>query len=154
LFNRKNAGYGVGSCGDPGLLAQFGDVLDGIMRLGALADGVGIGVFAPGVLCDDDARELSLLRERLDDEGDSGTPRGDAPDILSDGVWRRRLSRAFALFFRARRFCSLEADQRPPRLSGEVAVSEAWGAASSRFRFEDEMVTIFGRIRGCGQDKK
>jgi hypothetical protein len=88
----------------------------------------------------DDARELSLLLERLVDEGDGGTPSG-APDIVS-GVCRRRLSFPFALCLSALRFCSLEAPQ--PVVSGEVAGSAMRGAG----RVEDGMVTMFWRIRG------
>lgn len=110
-----------------------------MMRLGALPAGVWRGVSVADVLTDD-ARELSLLRERLVDAGDVGTPSG-APDIVS-GVWRPRLSFTLARCLSALRFCSLEAPQ--PVVSGEVAGSAMRGAG----RFEDGMVTMLWWIRG------
>lgn len=47
-----------------------------MMRLWVLTEGVAKGVFAAGVLKDEFVLErvLSLLRERLDEHGEMGTP--------------------------------------------------------------------------------
>jgi hypothetical protein len=58
------------------------ELLFGMSKLGTLADGVIMGVFAAGVLKDVAAdRELSRLLERLEEAGDAGTARG--ADMLS-----------------------------------------------------------------------
>lgn len=79
---------------------------DGIKRLFALAEGVIKGVFAAGVLREElvTDRVLSLLRERLDDDGDIGTPAG----VMSGSV-RIRTPLTFALRLKARSLCSLKA---------------------------------------------
>lgn len=75
------------------------------MRLFVLTEGVIKGVFAAGV-CKDELvadRVLSLLRERLDDDGDSGIP----AEAIS-GSFRVRTPGSFALRLRARSLCSLK----------------------------------------------
>jgi hypothetical protein len=81
-------------------------VEDGIMRLLVLTDGVAAGVLAAGVFSDEVVPDcsLSLLRERLDDVGDGGTP---AEAILS-GLVLIRPPLSFALRLKARSLCSLK----------------------------------------------
>jgi hypothetical protein len=106
LLKRKNAGYGVPSWmkGSPfeGVLG----VGEGITRLLVLTEGVMKGVFAAGVLREELVPDcvLSLLRERLDDDGDGGTC---AEAILSGSVLIRP-PLIFALRLRARSLCSLK----------------------------------------------
>ena len=97
----RKAGYGTASwpCAWPvaGVL-----VTDELMtRLLVLAE----GVLAAGVLRDEVVtdRVLSLLRERLDDEGEMGTP---AVAMAGSVLMRTPLS--FALRRRARSLCSLK----------------------------------------------
>ena len=71
-----------------------------------LAAGVMKGVFAAGVLSDELVadRVLSLLRERLDDEGEMGT----AGCAISAEFVLIRTPLSFALRRRARSLCSLK----------------------------------------------
>lgn len=133
LLNRKNAGYGVASSGE-GSTGEAASPLEGIMRLGALAEGVRKGVLAEGVWKEEVAAErvLSLLRERFEDEGEAGTARG-ADDIVSGSVLRAAL--ILALRRRARSLCSLKVFLSAP---GEAAGSGRGG----RTKFEDGMVTV------------
>lgn len=80
---------------------------EGIMRLFALTEGVAMGVCAAGVLRDElvTDRALSLLRERLDDDGDIGIPAG----AMSGGSVRIWTPLTFALRLKARSLCSLKA---------------------------------------------
>jgi hypothetical protein len=75
LADVKNAGYGIPSWRDRSPLAGVLEIGEGISRLCVLAAGVMKGVFAAGVLSDELVadRVLSLLRERLDEEGEMGT---------------------------------------------------------------------------------
>lgn len=79
---------------------------EGIMRLLVLTDGVIKGVFAAGVLSDEAVpdRVLSLLRERLDEVGDSGA----CAEAMFSGSVLTRLPLSFALRLRARSLCSLK----------------------------------------------
>lgn len=79
-------------------------VEDGITRLLVLTDGVMKGVFAAGVLRDEFVAEcaLSLLRERLDEDGD-----GSSIDAMAGSV-RMKTPGSFALRLRARSLCSLK----------------------------------------------
>lgn len=83
LLRRKNAGYGVPSGTKPSPLRGVLGVDEGMMRLLVLTEGVAKGVLWAGVLSDEAAadRLLSLLRERLDDVGESGT----CPDAMVSG---------------------------------------------------------------------
>jgi hypothetical protein len=98
----RKAGYGVGSCGDESATEGDREFDDGMIRLGALPEGV-----KKGVLSDDEAadRVLSLLRARFDDEGDAGTANG-AEDMSSVPVKRPALG--MTLRRRARNLCSLK----------------------------------------------
>lgn len=114
MFCRKNAGYGVGSRGDGS--APEGDCgLDGIIRLGALAEGVRKGVLAEGVCIEEVAAEcvLSLLRERLEEDGEVETASG-ADDMVFVSVVVPLLT--LALRLKARNLCSLP-----------VALLDSWG---------------------------
>jgi hypothetical protein len=81
-------------------------VEDGITRLLVLTEGVTAGVLAAGVFSDEVVPDcsLSLLRERLDDVGEGGTP---AEAILSGPVLMRP-PLSFALRLKARSLCSLK----------------------------------------------
>ena len=81
-------------------------VEEGMMRLLVLTDGVTKGVLAAGVLKDEAVpdRVLSLLRERLDDEGEGGT----GAEAMVSGSVLMRLPLSFALRLRARSLCSLK----------------------------------------------
>jgi hypothetical protein len=50
LDNRKNAGYGVASWGEGSTMEGVWELLFGMSKLGTLAEGVIMGVFAAGVL--------------------------------------------------------------------------------------------------------
>lgn len=137
LLVRKKAGYGVGSKGERSATEEGCEFGFGIIRLGALAEGVWKGV----LLIDEVAaeRELSLLRERLEDEGEAGTARGAgegndmAEALCSDSVLRPVLP--LALRRRARSLCSLN------KFLGE---SEERGGTT---KFEEGMVTAAVAIR-------
>jgi hypothetical protein len=111
---------------------------DGIMRLLVLTDGVMAGVLAAGVFSDDVVPDctLSLLRERLDDVGDGGTP---AEAILS-GLNLIRPPLSFALRLKARSLCSLkerlrslESDSSGCRGGHEGSTTD-WRQAGGRLR--------------------
>lgn len=106
-------------------------VEDGITRLLVLTDGVMKGVFAAGVLRDEFVAELalSLLRERLDEEGD-----GSSIDAMVGSV-RMKTPGSFALRLKARSLCSLK-DSRSvlgaaDEGSGRLEPNWCWAVACS-----------------------
>jgi hypothetical protein len=130
LGDVRKAGYGTASwpCAWPvaGVL-----VTDELMtRLLVLAE----GVLAAGVLRDEVVtdRVLSLLRERLDDEGEMGTPA-----VAMAGSVLTRTPLSFALRRRARSLCSLK----------KFAVmwwDDSGSGNGGTGKFEDGMVTRDG----------
>lgn len=113
LLRRKKAGYGVPSCTKDTPLVGVPGMDEGMSRLLVLTD----GVFMAGVLSDEFVPELalSLLRERLDDDGEGGTGTDAMVPALGSVLVRTPVSFAFRL--RARSFCSLT---RVVVLSGEL----------------------------------
>jgi hypothetical protein len=116
-------------------------VEDGITRLLVLTEGVTAGVLAAGVFSDEVVPDcsLSLLRERLDDVGDGGTP---AEAILSGPVLIRP-PLSFALRLKARSLCSLKSvcGRR-----GAVVVGVEGGLEGSR-RVGDRREALACRVR-------
>jgi len=109
-------------------------VCDGIMRLGALPEGVRKGVFAYGVFAVDAERLLSRLRERFDEAGEAGTSRGvDVEVIACISVLTPPPS--LALRLRARSLCSLKTVLS---VSSDTLVGS--GSGGTR-KFEGGMVT-------------
>lgn len=111
------------------------------MRLWVLTDGVTKGVFAAGVLRDElvPDRALSLLRERLDDDGDSGT----CAEAMVSGSVLMRPPLSFALRLRARSLCSL----KKLRL---LSRGDSGGGSGGTRKLEDGMVAG-GTALACRQ---
>jgi hypothetical protein len=100
---------------------------EGMMRLFELAE----GVLAAGVLRDEvvSDRVLSLLRERLDDEGEMGRP-----GCAMAGSVLMRTPLSFALRRRARSLCSLK------ELLFDSGSDSGPGSGGAR-KFDEGMVT-------------
>jgi hypothetical protein len=94
---------------------------EGMMRLFVLTEGVTQGVLSADELVAE--RVLSLLRERLEDVGDSGTC-AEAIDAASSGLIKPPLT--LTLRLRARSLCSLK------KLLVEVVVRAPRGDEASR----------------------
>lgn len=99
-------------------------------------------MFADGVLKAEVAleRELSLLRERFDDEGEAGTASG-VDDMFCVSVWTPPLT--LALRLSARSFCSLNV----VLVAMSAAVGEESGGGRATRGTGDGMVVVLGRIR-------
>jgi hypothetical protein len=135
LDNCKKAGYGVASSCEDSVMAGMSLVL-GIMRLGALAEGVKKGVLRVEVAA------LSLLRERFEEEGDGGTASWVAEvEAMSELVFIPVFS--FAFRRKARSLCSLKMGLSAP----DKAAASGRGGTK---KLEPGMVTVGRRARrGC-----
>lgn len=131
----------MGSC-SRGSRFESGSPVVGIIRLGALAEGVKYGVSREDVAAD---RALSLLRERLDDEGESGTCNEWELDIFASVLTPPT---SLALRRRARSLCSLKSLRSAPR---EATASGNRGTT----KLEGGTVTVSGRpwLAGRGDDR-
>lgn len=142
LLRRKNAGYGVPSGTKWSPLEGVPGVDEGIMRLWVLTDGVMKGVFAAGVLSDElvPERVLSLLRERLDDDGDSGS----CAEAMVSGSVLMRPPLSFALRLRARSLCSL-------KILLLLSRGASGGGRGGTRKLEDGIVAAWQRDSACVQ---
>jgi hypothetical protein len=105
----------------------------GIMRLGALAEGVKKGVLRVEVAA------LSLLRERFEEDGDGGTASWVAEvEAMSELVFKPVFS--FAFRRKARSLCSLKVDLSAP----DKAAASGRGGTK---KLEAGMVTVEGDAR-------